>query len=122
MDDPAQHFVAITDPGSALQTIAEEEGFRRVFHGVPEIGGRFSALSNFGMVPAAVMGLDQGRLLARAEAMAMACAETRDGKENPGLLLGCADRREPAPRSRQADDDLLARNPGPRGLAGAVGG
>ena len=88
VDDPAQHFVAITDPDSALQTGAENEGFRRVFHGVPEIGGRFSALSNFGMVPAAVMGLDQGRLLARAEAMAMACAETGEGKENPGLLLG----------------------------------
>ena len=88
VDDPAQHFVAITDPGSALQTFAENEGFRRVFHGVPEIGGRFSALSNFGMVPAAAMGLDQGRLLARAEAMAMACAETADAKDNPGLLLG----------------------------------
>jgi glucose-6-phosphate isomerase len=88
VDDPSQHFVAITDPGSALQIFAENEGFRRVFHGVPEIGGRFSALSNFGMVPAAVMGLDQGRLLARAEAMAMACAETADAKDNPGLLLG----------------------------------
>ena len=88
VDDPAQHFVAITDPGSALQTFAESEGFRRIFFGVPEIGGRFSALSNFGMVPAAVMGLDQGRLLARAEAMALACAETGEGKENPGLLLG----------------------------------
>ncbi|MGB5476138.1 MAG: transaldolase, partial [Thermoanaerobaculia bacterium] len=61
VDDPAQHFVAITDPGSALQTLAETEGFRSIFFGVPEIGGRFSALSNFGMVPAAVMGLDQGR-------------------------------------------------------------
>jgi glucose-6-phosphate isomerase len=88
VDDPAQHFVAITDPGSALQTFAESEGFRRIFFGVPEIGGRFSALSNFGMVPAAVMGLDQGRLLARAEAMALACAETGEGKESPGLLLG----------------------------------
>ncbi|MGB5295672.1 MAG: bifunctional transaldolase/phosoglucose isomerase [Thermoanaerobaculia bacterium] len=88
VDDPAQHFVAITDPGSALQTFAETEGFRRIFFGVPEIGGRFSALSNFGMVPAAVMGLDQGRLLARAGAMTRACAETGEGKENPGLLLG----------------------------------
>ena len=88
VDDPGQHFVAITDPGSALQGVAEREGFRRIFFGVPEIGGRFSALSNFGMVPAAVMGLDQGRLLARAEAMSLACAETGDSKENPGLLLG----------------------------------
>ncbi|MGB5176931.1 MAG: bifunctional transaldolase/phosoglucose isomerase [Thermoanaerobaculia bacterium] len=88
VDDPAQHFVAITDPGSALQTLAETEGFRSIFFGVPEIGGRFSALSNFGMVPAAVMGLDQGRLLARAGAMTRACAETGEGKENPGLLLG----------------------------------
>ena len=88
VDDPALHFVAITDPGSALQAFAETEGFRRIFFGVPEIGGRFSALSNFGMVPAAVMGLDQGRLLARAGAMTLACAETGQGKENPGLLLG----------------------------------
>jgi len=88
VDDAAQHFVAITDPGSALQTFAEAEGFRRIFFGVPEIGGRFSALSNFGMVPAAALGLDLGRWLARAKAMAMACAETGDGTENPGLLLG----------------------------------
>jgi len=88
VDDPSQHFVAITDPGSQLQEFADREGFRRVFFGVPEIGGRFSALSNFGMVPAAVMGLDQGRLLARAEAMALACAETGESRENPGLLLG----------------------------------
>ncbi len=88
VDAPGQHFVAITDPGSALQGFAEREGFRRIFLGVPEIGGRFSALSNFGMVPAAVMGLDLGRLLARAEAMSLACAETGEGQDNPGLLLG----------------------------------
>jgi glucose-6-phosphate isomerase len=59
----ATHFVAITDPGSALEELAEERGFRAVVHGVPEIGGRFAALSAFGMLPAALMGLDGRDLL-----------------------------------------------------------
>ena len=63
--DAAKHFIAVTDPGSALQKVAEAQNFRQVFFGVPGIGGRYSALSNFGMVPAAVMGLDV-RALPRA--------------------------------------------------------
>ena len=62
-----RHFVAITDPGSALEALATERGFRAIEHGVPEIGGRFSALSAFGMVPAALMGLDGSALLDTAE-------------------------------------------------------
>jgi transaldolase/glucose-6-phosphate isomerase len=81
-------FVAITDPGSELQRVAEADGFRRVFPGVPAIGGRYSALSHFGTVPAAIMGLDVERLLGRARAMARACAESVPIETNPGATLG----------------------------------
>jgi hypothetical protein len=76
--------VAITDPGSELESLAGERGFRAVFHGEPTIGGRYSALSVFGMVPAALMGADVGTLLAEAVAMAERC---RSG-DNPGVELG----------------------------------
>ncbi len=81
-------FVAVTDPGSQLEGLAVDEGFRHVFHGVPSIGGRYSALSDFGLVPAAVMGLDVGRLLDRAEAMRSACLPSRRLRANPGAVLG----------------------------------
>lgn len=81
-------FVAVTDPGSQLEGLAVREGFRHVFHGVPSIGGRYSALSDFGLVPAAVMGLDVGRLLDRAEAMRSACLPSRPLRANPGAMLG----------------------------------
>ena len=78
-------FVAITDPGSHMQKVAEQDGFRHIFFGLPSIGGRFSALSDFGMIPAAAMGIDTGKFLAAADAMAKACAAPQD---NPGLTLG----------------------------------
>lgn len=78
-------FVAITDPGSHMQKVAEQDGFRHIFFGLPSIGGRYSALSDFGMIPAAAMGIDVGRFLTQADAMAKACAAPRD---NPGLTLG----------------------------------
>ena len=78
-------FVAITDPGSELERVANERGFRAVFAGEPEIGGRYSALSMFGMVPAALMGVDLERFLQVAAEMVVACHE-EDG--NPGLELG----------------------------------
>ncbi|HET8725698.1 MAG TPA: bifunctional transaldolase/phosoglucose isomerase [Anaeromyxobacteraceae bacterium] len=81
-------FVAITDPGTELERLAQREGFRKVFHGVPSVGGRYSALSHFGMVPAAAMGVGVPRLLDRAQRMADACAADRAGEENPGLALG----------------------------------
>ena len=62
-DKAGSRFIAITDPGSKMQQVAERDRFRHIFAGVPSIGGRYSALSNFGMVPAAVMGLDVGRVL-----------------------------------------------------------
>ena len=78
-------FIAITDPGSDLERMANERGFRHVFTGEPTIGGRYSALSPFGIVPAALMGVDVARLLASADRMADACRRD-DG--NPGYELG----------------------------------
>ena len=78
-------FAAITDPGSDLETFANENGFLRVFHGEPTIGGRYSALSPFGIVPAVLMGIDARRLLERAVEMQEAC---RYEQGNPGLELG----------------------------------
>jgi transaldolase/glucose-6-phosphate isomerase len=80
-------FVAITDPGSALEQLAREREFAATFAGEPTIGGRYSALSAFGMVPAALMGVDVAVLLGRAQEMAEAC---RGAEGNPGLELGLA--------------------------------
>jgi transaldolase / glucose-6-phosphate isomerase len=82
-----ERFVAVTDPGSELESLASERGFYDVFPGEPTIGGRYSALSMFGIVPATLMGLDILRLLERAEEMREAC-RLADG--NPGLELGTA--------------------------------
>jgi hypothetical protein len=79
-------FAAITDPGSELEHVATERGFRATFPGEPEIGGRYSALSMFGMVPAALMGVDIERFLQRTAETIALCHE--DGDENPGLELG----------------------------------
>ena len=87
-DKAASRFVAITDPGSSLEKDAKAEGFRHIYAGVKSIGGRYSALSNFGLVPAAVMGLDVGRLLDHAAEMLNACAPTAPAADNPGLVLG----------------------------------
>ena len=82
------HFIAITDPGSKMQQVAEADKFRHTFPGLPSIGGRYSALSNFGMVPAAVMGLDTKKFLERTEEMVEACASCVPVEENPGVVLG----------------------------------
>ena len=68
-----RHFFAITDPGSKMEQIAKSDSFRCIFHGLPTIGGRYSALSDFGMVPAAVMGVDVAKFLDRTEEMVHAC-------------------------------------------------
>jgi transaldolase/glucose-6-phosphate isomerase len=83
-----RQFVAITDPGTPLERLARERGFRRVFQATPDVGGRYSALTFFGLVPAALLGLDLGRLLDRAWEMAEACAFCVPAAENPGLQLG----------------------------------
>src|SRR6185312_2387695 len=68
-DSAGHHFIAVTDPGSKLEKVAAERNFRRVYHGVPSIGGRYSALSDFGLVPHAAMGLDTEKLLQSAKQM-----------------------------------------------------
>lgn len=84
----AARFLAVTDAGSALDELAASEGFGAVFHGEANIGGRYSALSYFGLVPAAVMGLDVDALLDRAHAMAAACGPEALPGDNPGVQLG----------------------------------
>ncbi len=81
-------FVAITDPGSKMEKVATSDHFRHVSHGVPGIGGRYSALSNFGMIPAALMGLDTAKFLERTRQMVDACKEDKVIEENPGVILG----------------------------------
>ncbi len=87
-DRAASQFIAVTDPGSSLETDATAERFRAIFPGVKSIGGRYSALSNFGMVPAAVMGLDVERLLSQAVGMLRACGPDVSAADNPGVALG----------------------------------
>ena len=83
-----RRFIAITDPGSAMEKVAASNGFRRVFHGLPSVGGRFSALSDFGLVPAALVGIDARRLLERAAEVSAACSPASPSDSNPGLELG----------------------------------
>jgi len=81
-------FIAITDPSSKMQRVAEKDKFRKIFMGVPSIGGRYSALSNFGMVPGAVMGIDILKLLKNTKTMVDTCGEDADAVTNPGVILG----------------------------------
>lgn len=87
-DRAGGHFVAITDPGSALEKTAAQDGFADVFKGDPAIGGRYSVLSNFGLVPAAAMGIDLKRFTDEACAMQSACGALSPPKTNPGVRLG----------------------------------
>jgi transaldolase/glucose-6-phosphate isomerase len=84
------HFVAVTDPGSSLDQQARTLGFAHIFYGVPSIGGRYSVLSKFGLVPAAAMGLDFRRLLQSARPMQIACGPDAPPDANPGVQLGVA--------------------------------
>lgn len=85
-DNPGQNFIALTDPGSGLEKLALEKKFRRVFSTPPDVGGRYSALTYFGLVPAALVGVDLPKLLRRANNMADACRNS--APQNPGLELG----------------------------------
>jgi transaldolase / glucose-6-phosphate isomerase len=87
-EEAGKRFIAITDPDSKLQHVAEHDGFRHVFFGVHSIGGRYSALSDFGMVRAAIMGLDVLKFLDRAEEMVHSCASCVPPEDNPGVVLG----------------------------------
>ena len=86
--EAGKHFIAITDPGSKMQKVAEAAGFRHIFYGLPSIGGRYSALSNFGMIPGAIQGIDTGKFLERTEKMVRACAASVPADQNPGVVLG----------------------------------
>jgi transaldolase/glucose-6-phosphate isomerase len=81
-------FIAVTDPGSKMQQVAEADKFRKIFFGIPSIGGRYSAISNFGMVPAAVMGLNTAKFLKSTEEMVIACRPSSAADVNPGVILG----------------------------------
>ena len=87
-DRAGENFIAITDPGSLLERLARELRFRDIFPGVPDVGGRYSALSNFGMVPAATMGVNVEALLRQAERMRQRCDSTVPVADNPGITLG----------------------------------
>jgi len=87
---PGRHFVAITDPGTVLGKHAAARNFRRVFETVPDVGGRYSALTHFGLVPAALLGVDIARFLQVASRMAQACVGDVPAAKNPGLILGAA--------------------------------
>ncbi len=86
-DKAGSRWIAITDPGSKLEKEAQADKFRHIFHGVPGIGGRYSALSNFGIVPAAAMGIDVAKFLDRAAEMVQAC-KGESVESNPGVMLG----------------------------------
>jgi glucose-6-phosphate isomerase len=87
-DKAGSHFIAITDPGSKMQQVAEADRFRHIFFGRPSIGGRYSALSHFGTVPAAAIGVDIKKFLGRTQEMVRACGPSARLEENPGAALG----------------------------------
>lgn len=87
-DDAGKHFIAITDPGTKLDQMAQDAKFRDIFRNPDDIGGRYSALSFFGLVPAAIIGVDVAKLLDRATAMEQACRPDVAPEQNPGLWLG----------------------------------
>ena len=86
--EAGNRFIAITDPGSKMQQVAEADKFRKIFFGVPSIGGRYSAISNFGMVPAAIMGLDVAKFLKNTDEMVKACGASSAADSNLGVILG----------------------------------
>jgi len=83
-----KHFIAVTDPGSHMQKVAEGDSFRHIFFGLPSIGGRYSALSDFGMIPGAIQGLDIAKFLDSTEKMVRACGPSVPADQNPGVILG----------------------------------
>ena len=89
-DKAGHRFIAVTDPGSSLEKVATKQGFARIFHGDPTIGGRYSVLSPFGLVPAATAGIDVGRLIDLTLSMVRSCGPDVPPHENPGVQLGLA--------------------------------
>jgi len=89
-DKAGSHFVAVTDPGSSLEKVAKTQKFAHIFHGDPTIGGRYSVLSPFGLVPAAAAGVDLTKLLDLTLSMVRSCGPDVPPAENPGVQLGLA--------------------------------
>lgn len=87
-DKVGQHFVAVTDPGSHMEAVAKQDGFWKIFYGLKEIGGRYSVLSNFGIIPAAAAGVSLKDLLHSAQRMEKACSAGSPPEQNPGIQLG----------------------------------
>ena len=87
-ENPGENFVAVTDPGTLMEKMATDDKFKRIFLNPSDIGGRYSALSYFGMVPAALMGLDIKKLLDRAERIVHSCSQVVPASDNPGARLG----------------------------------
>ena len=83
-----EHFIAVTDPGSSFEKVAQRDKFLHIFYGRADIGGRYSALSDFGLVPSAAMGVDVKRFLSATEEMVHACSAAVPVAENPGAVLG----------------------------------
>jgi glucose-6-phosphate isomerase len=114
----AQRFACITDPGTPLEAQAQERGYRGVFVNPEDIGGRYSALSYFGLVPAACMGLDVATMLERAIAMAAACgASGSDDAANPGVVLGRSLASNAQARGRAKDKITFVTSPSIAGMA-----
>jgi transaldolase/glucose-6-phosphate isomerase len=86
--EAGKRFIAITDPGSHMQSVAEKDGFRAIFYGLPSIGGRYSALSNFGKVPASIQGVDLAKFIANVDEMVKACGADVPADQNAGAILG----------------------------------
>ncbi len=89
-DGPGKHFVAITDPGTPLMKLAQERGFRRIFEASSDVGGRYSAFTYFGMVPAALIGMDVHKLLDRAWTASENCAFCISEDKAAGIILGAS--------------------------------
>src|SRR4051794_4560046 len=89
-ENAGHRFIAVTDPGSSLEKVATKQGFARIFYGEPTIGGRYSVLSPFGLVPAAAAGIDVRVLITHALAMVRSCGPDVPPHENPGVQLGLA--------------------------------
>lgn len=113
--DPLARVVVVTDPGSPLEETAREAGYRAVFRADPHVGGRYSALTAFGLVPSALAGADVGRLLDEAAAQVAASAE--DSADNPALVLAAAMAAAPAVGGGERDKLVLVDEPG-AGLPG----
>jgi len=88
IEKPGNQFIAITDPGTSLEKKGKEKGYREIVRANPNVGGRYSALIEFGLVPAVLMGIDWQRLLDNARKMQLDCSDQQSLSENPGIVLG----------------------------------